>query len=65
MRIEINGIDHEVTSTDLATLLGELQKPQTGIATALNGTFVPAAARALTPVGDGDKLEILSPMQGG
>lgn len=65
MRIEINGAAQQVESTDLAALLDELKKPRLGIATALNGAFVPAAARAATPVKEGDKLEILTPMQGG
>lgn len=35
------------------------------IATALNGEFVPHSARAKTVLADGDKVEILSPRQGG
>ena len=35
------------------------------VATALNGAFVPAGARAATPLGEGDALEIVAPMQGG
>lgn len=35
------------------------------LATALNGRFVPAAKRAATALTEGDKIEILAPMQGG
>ncbi len=65
MRVEINGDARQVESTDLAALLAELQKPARGIATALNGAFVPATARASTPIQEGDQIEILAPMQGG
>ena len=35
------------------------------VATAVNGRFVPAPARAATALNDGDKLEVVAPMQGG
>lgn len=65
MRVEINGAARQIESTDLAALLVELQRPARGIATALNGAFVPAAARTSTPIHEGDQIEILAPMQGG
>jgi sulfur carrier protein len=35
------------------------------LATAVNGRFVPAAKRADTALREGDRIEILAPMQGG
>jgi sulfur carrier protein len=35
------------------------------VATAVNGEFVPTGARPLTQLADGDRLEVLAPMQGG
>ena len=35
------------------------------VATALNEGFVPEAARAATPLSEGDRIEVLAPMQGG
>ena len=35
------------------------------VATARNGEFVPAGLRAGTPIQDGDRIEVLAPMQGG
>ena len=35
------------------------------VATAVNGEFVPARARPQTPLQDGDRIEVLAPMQGG
>lgn len=64
MRITINGIPRDVAATTLAEALAETGL--TGrIATALNGSFVPAALRETTPISDGDAIEALAPMQGG
>ena len=35
------------------------------IATAVNGRFVAAAARPATKLTDGDRIEVVAPMQGG
>ncbi|HEX4024228.1 MAG TPA: sulfur carrier protein ThiS [Steroidobacteraceae bacterium] len=35
------------------------------VATAVNGEFVPQGARARRVVREGDRIEVLSPMQGG
>ena len=35
------------------------------IATAVNGRFVAAAARPATKLADGDRIEVVAPMQGG
>jgi sulfur carrier protein len=35
------------------------------VATAVNGEFVAAAARVRTPLSEGDRVEVLAPMQGG
>ena len=35
------------------------------VATALNGSFLPASARAATNLQTGDALEVVAPMQGG
>ncbi|MGN7870733.1 sulfur carrier protein ThiS [Paracoccus haematequi] len=64
MRITINGTPRDVAATTLAGALAEADL--TGrIATALNGSFVPAALRETTPLRDGDAIEALAPMQGG
>ena len=65
MRLEVNGDMHEVTAPTLAAALNELGWSGARVATALNGSFVPRTARAQTPLKDGDRLEVLAPMQGG
>ncbi|MCC5955323.1 MAG: sulfur carrier protein ThiS [Natronohydrobacter sp.] len=65
MRIEVNGASHEVAGPMLADVLAELGWGEARVATALNGDFVPKGARGQTVLKDGDRLEVLAPMQGG
>jgi len=65
MRIEVNGEHREVAGQTLAEVLAELGWAGARIATALNGAFVSKGARAETPLKEGDRLEVLAPMQGG
>jgi sulfur carrier protein len=64
MRIEVNGQSHEMPPTTVAIALANLGFPAKGIATALNGQFLAAHARDRL-LAEGDRLEVLSPMQGG
>ena len=64
MQIDLNGHQQTITATTLAAALAELGL-NGPIATALNGQFVAARARATTALQDGDRVEALSPMQGG
>jgi sulfur carrier protein len=65
MRILVNGAWHETAGADLATVLEELGFAASVVATAVNGEFVAAVARDATRLADGDRLEVLAPMQGG
>tara|TARA_R110002012_G_scaffold298841_1_gene497510 strand:- start:92 stop:289 length:198 start_codon:yes stop_codon:yes gene_type:complete len=65
MRIEVNGEMQEVTAATVAEALTQLGWGEAKVATALNGEFLPAAARAGQALQDGDRLEVLAPMQGG
>ncbi len=65
MKIILNGEARDVAQANLAVALEELGYSTAKIATALNGNFVPASARASTPLSDGDLLEVVAPMQGG
>lgn len=65
MWIEVNGDAREVAGPTLADALEELGWAGAWVATALNGDFVPKSAWAETPLREGDRLEVLSPMQGG
>ena len=65
MRLVVNGESQELPAATLADALQSLNFAEAKVATALNGEFVPARARASTPVSDGDRIEILAPRQGG
>jgi sulfur carrier protein len=65
MRILVNGAWRETAGEQLATVLSELGYGDAVVATAINGEFVAAAVRANTPIAEGDRIEVLAPMQGG
>lgn len=65
MKILVNGAWRETGAADLAAALEELGYGGSTVATALNGEFVPANARAAAALAEDDRLEVLAPMQGG
>lgn len=65
MKITVNGVVQEITSTHLNTVLDELGHGGAKVATAVNEVFVPTGLRAQTILSDGDRLEVLAPQQGG
>jgi sulfur carrier protein len=65
MKIILNGNPHEIHADTLDAALIELDFADAVIATAVNGEFVSAVKRAETRLAEGDRVEILSPMQGG
>ncbi|MGR3759884.1 sulfur carrier protein ThiS [Roseobacteraceae bacterium NS-SX3] len=65
MQITVNAQPHEIKSKTLDEALSELGFASPAVATALNGAFVPRGRRAETPLAEGDRLEVLAPMQGG
>ena len=65
MKILVNGAWRNTGAADLATALSELGYGDAVVATALNGEFVPATARTDARLAEGDRLEVVAPMQGG
>ncbi|SEO30034.1 sulfur carrier protein [Salinihabitans flavidus] len=65
MKIEVNGAPQEVAAGTVAGALAEMGWTTGRVATALNGEFVPKSAREATMLREGDRLEVLAPMQGG
>jgi sulfur carrier protein len=65
LKITVNGEQRQVEGRTLADLCTALGYGDARIATALNGSFVPAARRAETLLHDDDKVEIVAPRQGG
>ena len=65
MRLVVNGEPRDIPAATLAEAVQSLDFGEAKVATALNGEFVPARARASTLVKDGDRIEIVAPRQGG
>lgn len=63
--IVVNGRTVVTGAATLAAVIEEQGFGAVKVATALNGDFVPARARASTHVGAGDRIEILTARQGG
>jgi sulfur carrier protein len=65
MRIVLNGKTRDVARDRLDVLLEELGYQGAKVATAVNGNFVARQARAATRLSDGDRVEVIAPLQGG
>jgi sulfur carrier protein len=65
VKITVNGQEQETQASTLAQLCRDLGYGDAKIATAVNGEFVPVAARRETVLREHDKVEIVSPRQGG
>ena len=65
MKILVNGAWRETQREELAGALEELGYGASVVSTAVNGEFIAAALRARTVLAEGDRIEVLAPMQGG
>lgn len=65
MNLTINGEDHQTDISVLSDLLISLEYEGDWLATAVNGELVHREERAGFNLSDRDRIEILSPMQGG
>lgn len=63
--IIVNGDGVRLQARTLAEAVVELGFGDVLVATALNGAFVPTAARSATMLTNGDKLEVVAPRAGG
>ncbi|MDO1583963.1 sulfur carrier protein ThiS [Rhizobium oryzicola] len=65
MRVIVNGEAQECAARTLSDLLTALDYEGDWLATAVNGNLVQREERAEWPLKEGDRVEILAPMQGG
>ncbi|WP_329386574.1 sulfur carrier protein ThiS [Streptomyces sp. NBC_01351] len=66
MTISVNGEPREVAAgTTLDAVVATLTAAPSGVAAALNETVVPRGQWPVTSLGDGDRVEILTAVQGG
>jgi sulfur carrier protein len=65
MKIAVNGEALDASAATLAALLRELDYDPALVATAVNESFVRAKDRETCALKEGDRIEVLSPRQGG
>jgi len=65
MHIEFNGKTVRTKARTVAEFLAEQNINAAGVATAVDGDFVPRVRLAQELLREGSKLEVLAPMQGG
>ncbi|MBD0708478.1 MULTISPECIES: sulfur carrier protein ThiS [unclassified Streptomyces] len=66
MIVSVNGEAREVPGPlSLDALVATLTTAPSGVAAALNETVVPRGAWAVTPLAEGDRIEVLTAVQGG
>ncbi|MCH0542574.1 sulfur carrier protein ThiS [Streptomyces sp. MUM 203J] len=64
--VSVNGEPREIPApTALDTLVATLTTAPSGVAAAVNETVVPRAQWAATVLADGDRVEVLTAVQGG
>ena len=65
MQLFVNGEEKNVRAETLSALLNELDYQGDWLATAVNAELVSESEREDFKLNNGDRIEILSPMQGG
>ena len=65
MRVSINGQEREVEARDIATLVIELDLDPRKVAVELNMAIVPRSLHGVTPLSEGDRLEVVQFVGGG
>jgi sulfur carrier protein len=66
MNISVNGEPRRIADgTALDTVVKTLTPAPSGVAAALNETVVPRAQWPSTPLSEGDRVEVLTAVQGG
>ena len=65
VRITVNGEERQVGARDIAALVAELELDPRKVAVEHNLAIVPRSLHAVTPLSDGDRLEIVQFVGGG
>ena len=65
MLILLNGERFATDANTLDELCAKLGFAEAKVATAVNGSFVAAVKRGITPLTEADEVEIVAPRQGG
>jgi len=65
MRLEINGVDREVASTSLSGVVVDLLGNSRGSAVVVDGAVIPRSQWETFPLREGQRVELITAVQGG
>lgn len=65
MQIILNGQDHSVDVASVQELVRTISDRESGIAVALNSAVVPRSSWPSTAVNEGDRVDVVTAVQGG
>jgi len=65
MRLEINGASHEVAATTLAEVIDQQLGTSRGSAAVVDGAVIPRSQWTTFPLRDGQRVELITAVQGG
>jgi sulfur carrier protein len=66
VQITLNGqAEHATDGTSLIELVRRVSDRETGIAVAVNGEVVPRSSWPATTLGEGDRVDVVTAVQGG
>ena len=66
LQVKLNGEPRELPDgATIADAVAELTDMASGVAAAVNGDVVPRRSWAVTPLRDGDQVEVVTAVQGG
>ena len=66
VQVKLNGALRELPDgSTIARAVAELTAAPAGVAAAVNGEVVPRGSWAVTPLRDGDQVEVVTAVQGG
>ena len=65
MRLEINGADRDVSAVTLAELIDEVFGTRRGSAAVVDGTVIPRSHWPTLALRDGQRIELITAVQGG
>ena len=65
MRLEINGASHEVAATTLAEVIDQQLGTSRGSAAVVDGDVIPRSQWTTFPLRDGQRVELITAVQGG
>ena len=65
MRVIVNGVSRDIDVVSVEELVEQVTAARRGVAVAVNGEVVPRSSWPASRLRDGDRVEVLTAVQGG